>query len=87
MLKYQGIFSGFLSMASTLSFAVQYLIDCLLGKTAVFSTVEKIIGGSLQSSNLDFYKRLDQWSSRCAPVYTSVHRNYFTVHRNFCELK
>ena len=30
---------------------------------------------------------LDQWSSRCAPVLTSVHRNYFTVHRNFREVK
>ena len=28
-----------------------------------------------------------QWSSRWAPVYTSVHRNYFTVHRNFSDVK
>ena len=33
-----------------------------------------------------FYK-LDQWSSWCAPVYNSVHRNIFTVHRNFSEVK
>ena len=30
---------------------------------------------------------LGQWSSQCAPVYTSVHRNYFTVYRNFSEVK
>ena len=30
---------------------------------------------------------LDQWSSWCAPVYTSVHENYFTVHRKNCKKK
>ena len=30
---------------------------------------------------------LEQWSSRCAPVYTSLHRNYFTGHRNFKMVK
>ena len=30
---------------------------------------------------------LIQWSSRCAPVYTSVHENYFTVHKNICKIK
>ena len=29
---------------------------------------------------------LIQWSSRCAPVYTSVHENYFTVHRKICKI-
>ena len=27
----------------------------------------------------------DQWSSRCAPVYTSVHENYYTVHRKIVK--
>ena len=30
---------------------------------------------------------LKQWLSRCAPVYTSVHENYFTVHRKVCKMK
>ena len=30
---------------------------------------------------------LDQWSSWCAPVYTSVHENYFNVHRKNCKKK
>ena len=29
----------------------------------------------------------DQWSLRCAPVHTSVHKNYFTVHRKKYKMK
>ena len=28
----------------------------------------------------------NQWSSRCAPVHTSVHENYFTVQRKYCKI-
>ena len=34
-----------------------------------------------------FFCILDQWSSRCAPVHTSVHENYFTVHRKNSKIK
>ena len=30
---------------------------------------------------------LNQWSSQCAPVYTIMHGNYFTVHEKFCFIK
>ena len=30
---------------------------------------------------------LNQWSSRCAPVYTSVHEHFFTVHKKICKMK
>ena len=30
---------------------------------------------------------LEQLSSGCAPVYTSVLENYFTVHRKNCKMK
>ena len=30
---------------------------------------------------------LSQWSSRCAPVHTSVHEKYLTVHRKNFKMK
>ena len=33
------------------------------------------------------YYLLKQWSSRCAPVHTSVHENYFTLHSKNCKMK
>ena len=33
------------------------------------------------------YYLLKQWSSRCAPVHTSEHENYFTLHSKNCKMK
>ena len=38
-------------------------------------------------NGIEKYIALNQWSSRCAPVHTSVHENYFTVHRKNCKMK
>ena len=33
------------------------------------------------------FSTLNQWSSRCAAVHTSVHENYFTVSKKKCKKK
>ena len=38
-------------------------------------------------AQLKCVNRLNQWSPRCTPVHTSVHENYFTVHRKICKMK
>ena len=56
--------------------------------------INNMFENSTVNMNCSFFKLyceylhyIDQWSSRCAPVYTSVHKNYFTVHKKICKME
>ena len=66
---------------------------CKLSKNEeFFSNIKEFYKNVLKKSNFKYnlsyrhFNTINQWSSRCAPVYTSVHENYFTVHRKICKI-